>query len=353
MNRFLSKIYNQLSIDRLIALLGCGPFQQKLNDAIDVFYKGDKNDASNVKRLRKDIKHSCARYRINPSEYFLFGFDVNSNQCYRNSFVSDKLMINTCLKLTGYDKFTNELSDKWSFYKLTAPYFKREAMLVDGNTELNTFVDFALRNKALFAKPLNASRGDGALVFDVNNHDEAEKTYEKLHNSNSRYIVECKIIQHPLMAEWNESSVNTVRVPAFLNKNGFYVVPPFLRIGRKGAIVDNAGAGGVYANIDPETGVIYTKGFDEYGNYYDIHPDSRIKFEGYQMPLWKELLAKVEEVHRKCMPSHIYIGWDFALTENGWVLIEGNWGQLVNQYVDKVGLKEKFLKYMYGDSINK
>ena len=69
------------------------------------------------------------------------------------------------------------------------------------------------------------------------------------------------------------------------------------------------------------------------------------------MPQWKELLSTVEEVHRKCMPSHIYIGWDFALTENGWVLIEGNWGQLVNQYVDKVGLKKKFMEYMNGGAV--
>ena len=27
------------------------------------------------------------------------------------------------------------------------------------------------------------------------------------------------------------------------------------------------------------------------------------------------------------MSDHIYVGWDFALTDNGWVLIEGNWGQ--------------------------
>ena len=184
MNRLLYSIYNCLSLDRLIVLLNRGPFKQKTDEAVKVFYKGDMSD---VDKLRKDIKRSCARYRINPNEYFLFGFDVNSNHSYRNSFVSDKLMINTCLKKTGYDKFTNELSDKWNFYKLTAPYFQREAIVVDDNTEKKEFVDFALRNKALFAKPLNASRGDGALVFDLNNNEEAEKAYEKLHNSKTLY----------------------------------------------------------------------------------------------------------------------------------------------------------------------
>jgi hypothetical protein len=52
------------------------------------------------------------------------------------------------------------------------------------------------------------------------------------------------------------------------------------------------------------------------------------------------------------MPHHRYIGWDFALTDDGWVLIEGNWGQFLSQYVDKIGLKSKFMDCMYGCSLN-
>lgn len=348
MSRLILNIYHGLSVDRLFALLCCGPYKRKLNKALRDFVN---NDPEQAKSLRFDIQKSYARYRVNPSEYFLYGFDTNKDVSYRKSFVSDKVKDLVCLKITGHEKFANELADKWKFYKLASPYFKREAMLFDKNTSVESFTDFAIRNKLLFAKPLSASKGEGALAFEVNDKENAKATYAKMLNTSVRYIVEKRIIQHPEMAKWNESSVNTVRVPAFLNKQGFYLLPPFFRVGRKGAIVDNAGAGGVYANINPETGVIYTRGFDEHGNYYDVHPDSGLKFEGYQMPQWKDLLKTVEEVHRKCMPGHIYIGWDFALTEEGWILIEGNWGQLVNQYVDKVGLKKQFMHYMHGEAI--
>lgn len=350
MNIVFLKIYHKLSIDRLLALICCGPYKSKLNEALLDFVKDDPKRA---KDLRFDIQKCYAHYRVNPFEYFLYGFDKNHDVKFRKSFVSDKVKDLVCLKVSGYEKFSIELANKWMFYKLTSPYFYREAMLLDNNTNRETFVDFSHRNKSLFAKPLNASKGEGALVFEVNNKGEAIEAFDKMQKNGGRYIVEKRITQHPEMAKWNESSVNTVRVPAFLNKNGFHLLPPFFRIGRKGAIVDNAGAGGVYANINPESGVIYTQGFDEHGNYYDVHPDSGLKFEGYQMPQWKELVSTVEEVHRRCMPSHIYIGWDFALTEDGWVLIEGNWGQLVNQYVDKVGLKEKFMTFMHGGAINK
>lgn len=53
-------------------------------------------------------------------------------------------------------------------------------------------------------------------------------------------------------------------------------------------------------------------------------------------------------MHRELMPSHPYIGWDMALTEKGWVVIECNWGQFINQYADHIGRKKEFLRYVYG-----
>ena len=60
------------------------------------------------------------------------------------------------------------------------------------------------------------------------------------------------------------------------------------------------------------------------------------------------MLILAEKVFRQCFPSHSYIGFDFALTEKGWVLIEGNWGQFVSQYNDKIGVKDQFVKYLKG-----
>ena len=40
-----------------------------------------------------------------------------------------------------------------------------------------------------------------------------------------------------------------------------------LRTGRKGSVIDNAGSGGIFANIDMNTGQVITDGIDENGNY--------------------------------------------------------------------------------------
>lgn len=43
------------------------------------------------------------------------------------------------------------------------------------------------------------------------------------------------------------------------------------------------------------------------------------------------------------MPQHKYIAYDFALTKDGWVMIEGNWGQYIcQQTATQSGAKKKF-----------
>ena len=208
------------------------------------------------------------------------------------------------------------------------------------------FVEFARRNHDLFVKNNSLSKGRGAALYHIECEEDAENLFNQLINSGDRWVIEEKIVQHPLMSLWNESSVNTVRLPAVLNNGQFTVFGPCLRMGRVGSIVDNASAGGVFAVIDVETGCLCSDGFDDKtGKYYTKHPDSGITFRGWQIPMWKELLETAEKIHRK-IPHQKYIGWDFALTENGWVVVEGNWGQLLSQYNDHIGLKKLFFKLL-------
>lgn len=148
---------------------------------------------------------------------------------------------------------------------------------------------------------------------------------------------------------WNDSCINTVRLPCFYSNGKFHVLNPFLRTGRKGAVVDNAGAGGIFACLDEETGVVVTDGINESNRFYKSHPDSGIVYKGWQVPKWDELLNLAEQIFKECLPEHKYIGFDFALTDTGWVLIEGNWGQFVGQYASRKGVKQQFIKYLKGE----
>lgn len=344
LRRILINIYHALNLDKLFMRIGL--FDKNIVTSLEKF-KG-YSDLSDY-QLRKDIKTCYYKYLTTPQEYFLFRF-FELDDIERAKFLSDNLKVRHLLKTISEEIYVNQLCNKYNFYKLTSNYFKRAVLVIGGgnqSVDIQEFVGFTRRHNDLFAKPLSASFGNGAHVVKITNSDEAIAEFDKLNNG-GEWIVEDRIIQSMEMSTWNESSVNTVRLPCFLSSNGsFHILAPVLRVGRKGSVVDNAGGGGIIACIDEKSGVITTNGQDEAGLEYIVHPDSNKKFKGWQVPEWKELMRLAEEIHRNCLSDHRYIGFDFALTDEGWVVIEGNWGQFLNQYVDHRGIKNEFLNYIH------
>lgn len=329
-------------------------FAISINEAFNLFLTDEqKQNKEFLKKNKKDLVKCYILYAATPKDYFLFGFNnKNRTNKQRKLFITDTVKDSVLNRLEGWDKYI-ELSDKYAVYIKTKKYFGRNVMKLDNHICFDSFSKFIKCGRGIFIKPLFGSYGKDVCIFDSKLDSDIKELFEKLTiNEKSSWILEEQIIQSQEMAQWNSSSVNTVRVLSFLNKGKFHVITPFFRTGRKGSIVDNAGSGGIISNVNANTGVVYTDGFDEDGKSYECHPDSGLNFKGWQIPLWKELIETVKNVHM-IMSDHIYVGWDFALTDNGWVLIEGNWGQFLNQYVDKVGRKEEFLKYMKGKSFNK
>lgn len=298
---------------------------------------------SELHRLKCDMLHCYRKWLISPSEYFLFGFKENTSYQFRKNFIADEVMYMKLMEKEGWYLNSRDLNDKSNFYKLTCDFFKREVIDLD---DYRSFCVFCKKHPCVFIKPIDGLRGQGIQKFEYQDEEQVRTKYESLKENASRYIVEEKVIQSKCMSEWNASSVNTVRVPSFLGKNSFEVLGTVLRTGRKGSIVDNGAQGGVMAAIDPKTGNIISDGYDESGNVYPSHPDSQKIFKGVQIPEWKELLSIVETLHKSMPLGHTYIGWDFAHTDDkGWVLIEGNWGQLLTQIATKIGVKDAFFKY--------
>lgn len=321
-------------------------YRHSINKAFKVFLtEKERNDSKLLKNLRIDILKCRQQYSTKADEYFLFGFH-NLAPAQRDEFLPDWVKDTVMQKVVGLDVYTQEIRNKYNFYKLLGQYFKRNVMLLpSGGGKYDDFERFALENKHLFMKRNSSSRGRGIRCCEVQSKEDARKVWEILAKDGDDWIIEEKIIQVPETAQWNQSSVNTVRLPAIFNDEKFTVLGPFLRTGRAGAIADNAGAGGIFACIDPKTGVITTDGIDENGIYYETHPDSGFRYKGWQVPKWKELLDYAEQIHKE-VPHHKYVGWDFALSEKGWMLVEGNWGQFVSQYNDHIGLKKQFFELL-------
>ena len=145
------------------------------------------------------------------------------------------------------------------------------------------------------------------------------------------------------MAEFHPKSVNTVRIPTFNVKGDIRVVRPFMRTGCGDSVVDNAGSGGVFALIDTNTGTTFAVA-DEFNNSFTEDPDSHKKMLGFTIPCWNEAVDTAKSLAR-ILPNVKYVGWDLALTEKGWVLVEGNdKGQFVFQYPTHDGFRDELNK---------
>lgn len=348
-SKLFSEIFYSLHIDDLMVRFKFGEFENSINAAIkrfapEVMFGSEKE----LRKLKKQIRHSYYVCKSSPDEYFLMGLS-DFNDKGKCTFVTDKFLFMTMAKIASRKKHDEEIEDKYGFYNLAKPYFKRQVVMVNSPNDYESFQSMALEVRDLILKPLDACMGKGIEAVTITDEVHAKEIFERIVN-NGKWVVEERIKQVKQMADWNESCVNTVRFLSFLNpKTGFNAITPFFRTGRRGAIVDNAGSGGIFANVDVKTGTLCTDGIDEMGKRYEEHPDSHLKFRGWQIPQYDDLVGMVKEMHQTIMPSHPYIGWDLALTDKGWVVIEANWGQFINQYADHIGRKQEFMEYVTGN----
>lgn len=296
-----------------------------------------------LRKLRYDIIAAFILYSVNPHEYFMFNFrDMAPRE--RDSYISDYELKLIYQEVMGNGSF-DLLEDKWAFYCATRPYFKRDVCLVRDEGDREGFRAFATKHPRCFLKPNEDSCGRGCRLLEIG--ADVDAIFEKLVGE-GHWVVEELIVQDEVMAAWNASSVNTFRLCSFKEEgSASRVCHAFMRVGRAGSVVDNGGAGGIFASIDPETGILCTDGADESGHTYAVHPDSGKPFKGEQIPRWEELLGICREVHATLPPECRCVGFDFALTDAGWVLGEGNWGQYVAQQVTLGrGLRREFEELM-------
>lgn len=141
-------------------------------------------------------------------------------------------------------------------------------------------------------------------------------------------VFEEVIIQTSQLSQFNSSSVNTIRFMTCLYPNGeARAIATFIKIGRDGAFVDNAGSGGnVDAGINIVSGKLYNsivfKGFRNIEEV-DKHPDSQAQLNNTAIDNWEMICKKVCSF-QQMMPLLKAIGWDIAITNDGPKVIEMN-----------------------------
>ena len=269
------------------------------------------------KEMISDASFSFFAYGLTPEEYLWQGGHIDID-----NYVSN--VDRECFRFSVNDILERGCSDKADIYELLADLYRRDLICIRNKKNRKEYMDFIAKHPVYVEKPVNLSRGDGVRIIDTQIEGFDKEAEFKRITSQDKTLIEEKIEQSDDMAEFNYSSVNTVRMAAFKTRKGIICPWAVLRTGRKGSYVDNAGAGGVLAVIDTAKGIVKTCGYDEFGNTYENHPDSSKRFEGFELPEWENAVNLCIEASKRTPESIKYLSWDLAHTDDGWCIVEVN-----------------------------
>ena len=191
----------------------------------------------------------------------------------------------------------------------------------------------------VIAKPTHSTVGQGvykisyhAGMFYINNEKTTKEKLEKCILKMKNCIVTECVLNNEWTCNINPSSLNTIRMLAVWDgeKKEFAIIRSFHRFGCNGNVVDNAGSGnGILVFIDPETGITMDHGVynlesgGEFPCEKPVHPNSKVCLSGMEIPGYMEMKQKVLQILNE--NSYLrYVGFDIAMTEDGFKIIEAN-----------------------------
>ena len=279
----------------------------------------DRGEIPDKEKLVKDMLRMYRRYGFDFDEYLYYRFSSRT--------LPERLEFVANWEHRGYAWAMNEPKNRWLFqnkwktYEKYRRFYRREVCCCGPDAEV--FLGFVRRHPRFIAKPLDKATGRGIAIYTAEDRTTGEALHKKLLKKyGGWFLAEELIPQAPETAVFHPASLNTVRVPTIRTDTETVLYHPLFRMGQHGSVVDNSGAGGIFGVMDAQTGRVFAA-VDELGHVYEKHPETGEQIVGFTIPRWDEAVAFVKELVQ-VTPENRYTGWDIALTEEGWVLVEAN-----------------------------
>ena len=300
--------------------------------------------------VKAEARRAFLEGGFRPDEFCLYGL-VHKKKVIRDMYLSQRMKDSYLISFygSGWRDVFSVLKDKYVFYTYLKAFFHRDVAFIKDENDRLPFLSFCIQHHHIFAKLNRGNCGIGARSFLISGEEQANAVFDELVSS-GEWIIEELIKQESSISTFNSSSINTVRFPSFKRNGVVECVFPCMRFGRLGSIVDNAGQGGVFVSVDQNSGEIISDAFDERGNVFVSHPDSGIPFRGFRVPQWENLLESVKKAHLALPDNQVYVAFDFALSDQGWCIVEGNWGDWILQQTSlQRGFRNEFVSLLNGD----
>ncbi len=295
-------------------------------------------------------------YGCNVDEEFYLHFN-EKNHAEKSEYLVGQLRCIYCHHLNsgGGPERVKLMGDKYCLYQKLKPYFKREMISISDEGDYPAFDAFVKRHNDFIVKPIDFYYGIGVHKASLKDYNgDTKAAFDSIRKEgiaikarhpsrDPKMVLEELIVQDDSLAILHPNSVNAIRATAVRGKDGkIHLFHPWIKAGINGAFVASAALDGFDAEIDPETGIVITDGYQEGGQVYQFHPNSGIQIKGFVIPKWNELIQFVEEI-MGLLPEYGYVGWDLVLTPNGWCIMEGNYfGEFTFQLINGRGMKKEF-----------
>lgn len=295
---------------------------------------GRKFDREFHRAYKNSIRPYWAKFGVRPHKlWFKYYYLLTGSLDPR--YIPDDIHFNTVVRHFNPDDYIRQLEDK-NLHTLIFPGIKRPETVFKRLGASYTNDDFKpiSRQEAMarlqeegdfIVKPTRyTGQGANVRVFHTMSSEETEALLAP-YDSKADYIVQKVVRQHPSLAHFNRSSLNTLRVVTLVFHDKPHLLSAILRVGHDGSPVDNVSAGGYQAVVRPDgklEKLAYTK--KDGKTAFVEQTDSGVRFENFQIPSWDKVrdTALYAAEH---LPHLKFIGWDFAVDEAGdVVLIEFN-----------------------------
>lgn len=343
---------------------GMRPYMQKLwmHAVWDDFKHGKTN--SLPQKLwawrRGFLSYRIQQYGLTEENYrdFLSDYQYHWLNRINNDYqvwINDKLT--TRYVLEPYKQYLAEYY--FAFFKQDGLSYVKALPDLPGDVEASYDGLFGLlKKKHLIAlKPSAGTHGDGFYRLEwfdgsyfVNGCEKSERDIVSLiEGFRSFYVATEYLFLHPDLRDIYPNALNTVRV-AVVNQDAIHpkIMQAYMRIGSSGSgYTDNIGYGGICAYVDVDSGFCHSPETLKDHVYVasPLHPDTGVVIERH-IPNWDVVRKGVIDL---CcfMPQLEYLGFDIAVTEEGFKILEIN----IHQDLHKVAEHSEEFRAFYRDKL--
>jgi len=273
-----------------------------------------------VPRTVVDMFWQAGFHRVGFQDYVDYDFAILSaaeRKTYMTHPISDQLS-----HKYDHPDYRHIFHDKWEFDRVFTDYLHREWMMVEDDN-VDQLRAFAERHPTMITKQQRGRSGAAIHRYFANEVDDWDAFHRGL-RERGELLIEENIVQHADLAAVCPGTVNSTRVAAFFDGEKTHILAIAQKFGR-GQVADQMDFGGFYTMLDPETGKSVGDGYDSHGHVHEFHPESGFRIADFQLPMFDEVVAFTDTVAR-VVPQVQYVGWDIAVTPDGPLVIEGNWG---------------------------